>query len=131
MCSSDLGAQTEISPTVGTVRPPVGNTNLIIHRLLNTGETKYSVLLSLYRKGIGNFVVSFRSLNGEALAVAQKFEGGGGHPNAAGATLPKGINNHDDAIEYLRARFKGNPSGAASSPGGLNEAFASLSWPAQ
>ena len=123
--------QTEISPTIGTVRPPVGNTNLIVHRLLNTGDTKYSVLLSLYRKGVGNFVVSFRSLNGEALTVAQKFEGGGGHSNAAGATLPKGINNYDDAIEYLRTRFKANPSGATGSAFGLNEAFAGLSWPGQ
>jgi len=119
--------QTEISPTVGTVRPPVGNTNLIIHRLLNSGDTKYSVLLSLYRKGIGNFVVSFRSLNGEALAVAQKFEGGGGHPNASGATLPKGINTYDDALDYLRTQLK-TDSGSGNNAG-LHQAFAGLSWP--
>ena len=44
---------------------------------------------------------SFRSRGGEALKVAEKFQGGG-HANAAGAILPKSIRNIADAIEYLR-----------------------------
>ncbi len=125
-------SQTELSPTIGTVRPPVGNTNLIVHQLLNTGDTKYSVLVSIYRKGMGNFVVSFRSRNGEALTVAQKFEGGGGHPNAAGAMLPRGINTYDDAIEFLRVRLNAAaiPAGHGPAMAGLNEAFTTLKWPA-
>lgn len=128
-----VGNQTELSPAIGTVRPPIGNTNLIVHRLLNTGDTKYSVLVSIYRKGMGSFVVSFRSRQGEALAVAQKFEGGGGHPNAAGAMLPRGINSYDDAVEYLRLRLNTNSAPAGHGPAGaaMNEAFAGLKWPAE
>jgi nanoRNase/pAp phosphatase (c-di-AMP/oligoRNAs hydrolase) len=52
-------------------------------------------------------IASFRSRNGEALKVAEKFQGGG-HANAAGATLPKSIRNVPDAIAYLRQVL--NPS---------------------
>jgi nanoRNase/pAp phosphatase (c-di-AMP/oligoRNAs hydrolase) len=45
--------------------------------------------------------VSFRSRNGEALKVAEKFQGGG-HANAAGALLPKSIRYLPDAVEYLK-----------------------------
>lgn len=125
--------QIEISPEIGTVRPPIGNTNLIVHRMLNTGDTKYAVLVSIYRKGMGSFVVSFRSRHGEALAVAQKFEGGGGHPNAAGAMLPRGVNTYDDAVEYLRLRLNlaQNSSSVLQVPVDpvLNEPFAGLKWP--
>jgi nanoRNase/pAp phosphatase (c-di-AMP/oligoRNAs hydrolase) len=44
---------------------------------------------------------SFRSRNGEALKVAEKFQGGG-HANAAGALLPKSIRYIPDAVEYLK-----------------------------
>ena len=55
----------------------------------------------LFRRGILVFA-SFRSRNnGEALKVAEKFQGGG-HANAAGAILPKSIRNIPDAVEYLR-----------------------------
>jgi nanoRNase/pAp phosphatase (c-di-AMP/oligoRNAs hydrolase) len=54
----------------------------------------------LFRRG--NLVfASFRSRAGEALKVAEKFQGGG-HANAAGAILPKSIRNIPDAVEYLR-----------------------------
>ncbi len=124
--------QTELSSTVGAVRPPIGNSNLIVHQLLNTGGTRFLVLATIFRKGMGSFVVSFRSRHGEALEIARKFEGGGGHPNAAGTTLPRGINSYDDAIEYLRLRLSNAPAsetGAVSSAG-LNEAFSSLKWTA-
>ena len=122
----------ELSPTVATVRPPVGNSNLIVHRLLNHNEMRFRVLATIFRKGAGNFVVSFRSRHGEALAVAQKFEGGGGHRNASGATLPRGIASYEDALEYLRLRLN-VPVQTASEQADearLNAAFMSLKWPA-
>lgn len=91
---------TEISPTIGFVDTIVGNNNLIIHQLLEQQAVKYSVLVTLFRRG--NIVfASFRSRNGEALKTAEKFQGGG-HANAAGALLPKSIRNVPDGVEYLR-----------------------------
>lgn len=91
---------TEISPTVGYVDPVVGSNNLVVHQLLERQAVKYPVLVTLFRRGFQVFA-SFRSRNGEALKVAEKFQGGG-HPNAAGAILPKSVRNLPDAVEYLR-----------------------------
>jgi oligoribonuclease NrnB/cAMP/cGMP phosphodiesterase (DHH superfamily) len=91
---------TELSPTVGYVDTVVGNNNLVVHALLERQATKYPVLVTLFRRG--NLVfASFRSREGEALKVAEKFQGGG-HANAAGAILPKSIRYVPDAIEYLK-----------------------------
>jgi len=91
---------TEISPTIGFMDTIVGNNNLIVHQLLEQQATKYSVLVTLFRRG--NIVfASFRSRNGEALKVAEKFQGGG-HANAAGALLPKSVRNVPDGVEYLQ-----------------------------
>ena len=58
------------------------------------------VLVTLVRRG--NLVfASFRSRNGEALKVAEKFQGGG-HANAAGAILPKSVRYVPDGVEYLK-----------------------------
>ncbi|MGH8024797.1 MAG: DHH family phosphoesterase, partial [Limisphaerales bacterium] len=91
---------TEISPTVGLVDTVVGNNNLIVHQLLEQESTKYPVLVTLFRRGSLVFA-SFRSHNGEALKLAEKFQGGG-HANAAGALLPKSIRNVSDGRDYLR-----------------------------
>lgn len=91
----------EISPEVGHVETVVGNNNLIVHRLLIEKSTPYPVLLTLFRKANGAVLVSLRSKNGQALKVAEKLKGGG-HANAAGATLPRSIKQIPDAIEYLR-----------------------------
>jgi oligoribonuclease NrnB/cAMP/cGMP phosphodiesterase (DHH superfamily) len=91
---------TELSPTAGYVDTVVGNNNLVVHRLLEEQATKFPVLVTLFRRG--NLVfASFRSKAGEALKVAEKFQGGG-HANAAGAILPKSIRNIPDAVEYIR-----------------------------
>jgi oligoribonuclease NrnB/cAMP/cGMP phosphodiesterase (DHH superfamily) len=90
----------EISPTVGYVDTVVGNNNLVVHQLLEEQAVKYPVLVTLFRRGNMVFV-SFRSRNGEALKVAEKFQGGG-HANAAGALLPKSIRYLPDAVEYLK-----------------------------
>ena len=91
---------TEINPTIGFVDTVVGNNNLIVHQLLEQQATKYSVLVTLFRRGNAVFA-SFRSRNGEALKVAEKFQGGG-HANAAGAILPKSVRNVPDGVDYLR-----------------------------
>jgi hypothetical protein len=91
----------EISPTVGFVETVVGNNNLIVHQLLEEKATKYPVLLTAFRRTNGMVIVSLRSRNGEALKVAEKLQGGG-HANAAAATLPKSVRNIPDAVQYLR-----------------------------
>ena len=90
----------EISPTVGFVDNIVGNTNQIVHQLLERGATKYTVLVTLFRRQNAIFA-SFRSRNGEARKIAEKFQGGG-HANAAGAILPKSIRTVDDGVDFLR-----------------------------
>ncbi len=92
---------TELSPTVGFVDTVVGNTNLVVHQLLEQRATKYPVLVTLFRRANGVMIASFRSRNGEALKVADILQGGG-HANASGATLPRSVKNVPDAINYLR-----------------------------
>jgi oligoribonuclease NrnB/cAMP/cGMP phosphodiesterase (DHH superfamily) len=92
---------TEISPTVGFVDTVIGNTNLIVHQLLEQQATNFPVLITLFRRANGVMIASLRSRNGEALKVAEKLQGGG-HANASGATLPRAVKNVADAVNYLR-----------------------------
>ncbi len=92
---------TEISPAVGFVETVIGNNNLIVHQLLEQQATRFPVLVTLFRKTNNLVIASFRSRNGEALKVAEKFQGGG-HANASGATLPKSVRTIPDAVAYLR-----------------------------
>jgi nanoRNase/pAp phosphatase (c-di-AMP/oligoRNAs hydrolase) len=94
---------------VGFVDTIVGNTNLIVHQLLERKATPYPVLLTLFRRTNGVIIASLRSRGGEALTVAEKLQGGG-HANACGATLPKSIRTIADAIDYLRQVL--NPAAA-------------------
>lgn len=91
---------TELSATVGYVDTVVGSSNQIVHQLLESGATKYPVLVTLFRRGM-NVIASFRSRNGEAIKVAEKLQGGG-HANAAGALLPKSVRNIPEAVDYLK-----------------------------
>jgi hypothetical protein len=91
----------ELSPMVGFVDTVVGNTNIIVHQLLEKGATPFPVLVTMFRKANNAIVVSLRSRNGEALKIAEKLQGGG-HPNACGATLPRSVRTIPDAIDYLR-----------------------------
>jgi nanoRNase/pAp phosphatase (c-di-AMP/oligoRNAs hydrolase) len=91
----------ELSPTVGFVDTVVGNTNLIVHQLLDSGATRFPVLLTVFKKGNNQVIVSLRSKNGEALPIALRLQGGG-HANASGAVLPRSVRNVNDAIDYLR-----------------------------
>ena len=99
----------ELSATVGFVDTVVGNNNLIVHQLLERKATPYPVLLTLFRRTNGLVIASFRSRNGEALKIAERLQGGG-HANAAGATLPKSVRNIEDAVLYLRQTLGPTPT---------------------
>lgn len=90
-----------LSPQVGYVDTIIGNTNMIVHEMLEKQLTPYTVLLTLFRRGNGMIIVSLRSRNGEALKVAERLQGGG-HANACGATLPRSVKSIPDAVNYLR-----------------------------
>src|SRR5208283_2097256 len=98
----------ELSPAVGFVDTVAGNTNAIVHQMLERGATPYPVLLTLFRKANNTVVVSFRSRHGEALKVAEKLQGGG-HANACGTTLPRSVKSIPDALDYLRVHLNPPP----------------------
>jgi oligoribonuclease NrnB/cAMP/cGMP phosphodiesterase (DHH superfamily) len=113
----------EISPGVGYVETVVGNNNLIVHQLLEQRITRYPVLVTLFRRANGMTIASFRSRNGEAIKVAEKFQGGG-HANACGATLPRSVKTTPDALNYLRQVL--NPRRETSDFNSLESLFDSL-----
>jgi len=92
---------TRISDSVGYVDTVIGNTNLIVHQLLEQKAVKFPVLVTLFKRANNLVIASFRSRNGEALKIAEKFQGGG-HANASGAIMPKSVRNVPDAVEYIR-----------------------------
>lgn len=94
---------TEISATVGYVDTVVGSSNQIVHQLLESGATKYPVLVTLFRRA-NSVIASFRSRNGDAIKVAERLQGGG-HANASGAMLPKSVRTIPEGVEYLRTLF--------------------------
>ncbi len=114
----------EISPAVGFVDTVIGNANSIVHRLLRAKATPYSVLATLFVKSNRTVIASFRSENGEALKVAQQFQGGG-HANASGATLPRSVQNLEDGVLYLRETLNPQPKKGGGMTS-LEQAFASL-----
>ena len=103
----------EITPQVGYVDTVIGNNNLIVHQLLEQQASKYPVLLTLFRRTNGVVIASLRSRNGEAAKVAERLQGGG-HPNAAGAMLPRAVRSIPDAIEYLKQVL--DPASAKTPP---------------
>lgn len=115
----------QLSPTVGFVDTVIGNNNLIVHQLLEQQATPYPVLVTLFRRANNMIIASFRSRNGEALKVAEKFQGGG-HPNAAAAVLPRSVRQIDDAVQYLRLVL--NP-GRATPLNSLESVFAQIESP--
>lgn len=100
-----------VNDEVAVVHTSIGNTNLIVHQLLDRRAVPFQVLVTLFPKANRTVVASFRSLQGQALPVAAKLQGGG-HPNAAGTTLPKSVIDVETAIGYLRQVL---PSGVAAS----------------
>jgi hypothetical protein len=113
-----------VSATVGYVGTVVGNTNLIVYQLLEQGEIPYPVLVTLFRRATGMVIASFRSRGGEAIKVAEKFQGGG-HANACGATLPRSVRTLADGVEYLRKIL--NPAFTKEEPlNSLESLFAAI-----
>ncbi len=90
-----------ISDTVAYVATAVGDTNSIVHHLLEAPGQPYHTLFTLFKKPSGPVTVSIRSRDGEALELAKMLQGGG-HPNAAGATLPRSISTFDGGVAYLK-----------------------------
>jgi oligoribonuclease NrnB/cAMP/cGMP phosphodiesterase (DHH superfamily) len=118
---------TRITDDVGFVDTVLGNTNLIVHQLLQRGDTPYRVLATAFKKANGSIVLSLRSRDGQALAVAGKLKGGG-HANAAGATLPRSVQDNADAIEYVRRMLQ--PAGPAAGTFNSLEAALTAARPA-
>ena len=99
-----------VSPEVGVVNTTIGDSNLIVHQLLDGGVTPYRVLVTLFPKANRTIVASIRSLNGEALPLALRLQGGG-HPNAAGTTLPRSVTDLESAMDYLKETLSPAQSG--------------------
>lgn len=112
-----------VTGDLGVMETVVGDSNAIVHRLLEEGETGFKVLATMFQKANRQVMVSFRSLNGEALPIARQFHGGG-HANACGATMPKSVNSVDEAIVYMRQHLE--PETAAGGLSSLEDAFAGL-----
>ena len=110
---------TRLSDKVGWVNTVIGNVNLIVHRLLDESATPYPVLVTIFRRSNGIVMLSFRSKTGEALGMAQLFQGGG-HANAAGATLPRSVSTVADAVEYMKKVLNPKPVIKPAVGGGLN-----------
>jgi|KBSMisStaDraftv2_1062788.scaffolds.fasta_scaffold15205_5 oligoribonuclease NrnB/cAMP/cGMP phosphodiesterase (DHH superfamily) len=121
---------TEISPMVGFVDTVIGSNNLIVHQLLEQKATRYAVLVTLFRRSNNVIIASFRSRNGEALKIAERFQGGG-HVNACGATLPRSVKSIPDAINYLRQVLNPPARQPQTSLNNLENLFAALDAPSQ
>lgn len=120
----------EISPTVGFVDTVIGNNNLIVHQLLEQKATRYPVLVTLFRRSNNVIIASFRSRNGEALKIAERFQGGG-HVNACGATLPRSVKSIPDAVNYLRQVLSPPARQTQTSLNNMENLFAALDAPSQ
>lgn len=114
----------EVAPSIAFVNTVVGNTNLVVHRLLYEDATPFTVLISAFRRSNGQVIVSLRSRHGEAQRVAEKLQGGG-HPNASGAILPRSVRSVNEGIDYLRQAL--NPALSGDTPlNNLESIFAEL-----
>jgi nanoRNase/pAp phosphatase (c-di-AMP/oligoRNAs hydrolase) len=84
--------------------------------------------MTLFRRTNNVIIASFRSRNGEALKIAERFQGGG-HVNACGATLPRSVKSIPDAVNYLRQIL--NPPVKQAALNNMENLFAALDSPAQ
>jgi hypothetical protein len=91
----------ELAPGISAVDLSIGNNNVIMNQLLKEPGLSDHVLISVSRRAPYQFGVSLRSRNGKAREVASKLQGGG-HANAAGATLPKSVKSVSTGVDYIR-----------------------------
>tara|TARA_A100001037_G_scaffold303672_1_gene338297 strand:+ start:476 stop:1408 length:933 start_codon:yes stop_codon:yes gene_type:complete len=108
-----------ISDNVGLVDVPVGDSNTIVHELLDDNAVPYPILATMSTR-FRTVNISLRSRNGEALPVAKQLQGGG-HPNACGATLPGTVQRIPDGIAYLKKLL--NPESSGDGLGSLENAL--------
>ena len=99
------GHTRELAPGVRYVDLSIGNHNLIMNQLLKDPAMEDGVLLSIARRSPHQFGLSARSRNGKAREVASQLKGGG-HPNAAGATLPNSVKSVAAGIDYVQQRLQ-------------------------
>jgi hypothetical protein len=109
-----------VNAQAAVVQTIVGNSNLIVHELLEQRTTPFTVLMTVYRRANGTCMLSLRSRNGEALQIATRLQGGG-HPNASGAALPRSVQSVADAVNYLRQVL--NPPSGSTPPAGSTAAL--------
>ena len=114
----------EITPEVGLVKTVVGNSNVILNKLLREDSQPYKILLTLNRIGNNQFMVSLRSSEGGALRIAKQLQGGG-HANAAGAALPKSVQRVADAVDYLKTALNPITNAQENVPDNLESLFES------
>lgn len=114
----------KITAELGYVETVVGNTNLIVHKLIDDPQVPYSTLVTIYRRSNGVVLVSLRSSTGDAIKIADRLKGGG-HPNAAGASLPRSVANVQDGVDYLR-RFLNPESNPGNNLNIMGSAFDGL-----
>ncbi len=95
----------ELSPGVGYVPTAIGDANHILHRLLSDPALPHEALLSMSKRPGRPITLSIRSHgSGQALRIARILQGGG-HPDAAGAALPRSVGTFDSAVIYLREQL--------------------------
>ena len=111
-----------ITPEVGLVKTVVGNSNVILNKLLREDSQPYKILLTLNRIGNNQFMVSLRSSEGGALRMAKQLQGGG-HANAAGAALPKSVQRVADAVDYLKTALNPITHAQENVPDNLESLF--------
>ena len=105
----------EIAPGIGFVPTAVGDVNRILHELLRDESLPYSTLFAMFKRPGRPVTLSIRSLeNGEALHMARSLQGGG-HPDAAGAVLPRSVGTFDCALVYLTRQLQPHVAFSAGS----------------
>ena len=90
-----------LSDAVAMVESPIGDTNAVVHRILEEELTPHPVILTASIQSVRERKSA--QPQWEALPIAKLLQGGG-HPNACGA-----IQRIPDAVEYLKNTLNPKP----------------------
>lgn len=104
---------TALSSEIAYVAITIGDSNFIVHKLLKDPNTPFKTFLTFFKKTGSPIAVSIRSQNGEALTLAKRLKGGG-HFNAAGASLPRSVKTFEGAVAYLKTLLSSTRNDATS-----------------